>query len=408
MATRVGIDDLNLYASTLAVDFADIATARGSSAKELRNIGFRSRSVLPSFEDQVTLAVNAAKPIVETAGPDGFELLIVATETGLDGAKSLSTYVHKYLGLGHRCRNFEVKLACYAGTASLQMAAAWVRSGAAPGKKALVVMSDIGRQHFHELAELSVGAGAVALSVAAEPRVFELELPGSQVSREVYDTARPAPNFEWIDPPTSLGSYLDLLEMAWEDFRCSTGSIPFEDYFKYMVYHTPLVSLTKQAHQLLLDSAEGGVGGVTKAEVEASFERMVGPSLTYNQELGNTYSGSLYAGLAGVLECAPTIQAGDRVGCFSYGSGACAELFSGLVQPEAQSVIAARQIGARLAARRKVGVAEYEAAADCGLPLEQFAPDWSLLPGHYEQAYQGKGLLVLQAVDNYYRTYKFS
>jgi 3-hydroxy-3-methylglutaryl CoA synthase len=405
MAIPVGIDDLNLYASTLAVDFADIAAARGSSAKELRNIGFRCRSVLPSFEDQITLAVNAAKPIVETAGPDGFELLIVATETGLDGAKSLSTYVHKYLGLGHRCRNFEIKHACYAGTASLQMAAAWIRSGAASGKKALVVMTDIGRQHFHDLAELSVGAGAVALSIAAEPRVFELELPGSQVSREVYDTARPAPNFEWIDPPTSLGSYLDLLEIAWEDFRRSAGSISFEDYFKYMVYHTPLVSLTKQAHQLLLDSTDRDV---TRAEVEASFDRMVGPSLTYNQDLGNTYSGSLYAGLASVLECAPAIKAGDRVGCFSYGSGACAELFSGLVQPEAHSVIAARQIGARLAARRKVGLAEYEAAADYGLPLEKFAPDWSLLPGHYEQAYQGKGLLVLQEVDNYYRTYKFS
>ncbi len=405
MAIPVGIDDLNLYAGTLVIDFADIAAVRGISVKELRNIGFKCRSVVPSFEDQVTLAVNAAKPIVEVSGPDDFELLVVATETGLDGAKSLSSYVHKYLGLGRSCRNFEIKHACYAGTAGLQMATSWIRSGAAQGKKALVVMTDIGRQHFHELAELSVGAGAVALSVAAEPRVFEIETHSSYVSREVYDTARPTPTLEWIDPPISLGSYLDLLEMAWEDFRQAAQPISFEDHFDYMIYHTPLISLTKQAHQMLV---EGDREGVTKDEIEASFERMVGPSFRYNQEIGNTYSGSLYAALAGLVACAPSIKTGNRVGCFSYGSGACAELFSGLIRSEARSVIAAWNIGDRLAARRKVGLVEYEAAAEYGLPIEEFEPDRDTLPGHYEQAYQGRGLLVLEKVKNYYRTYQFS
>src|SRR5258708_6770251 len=153
----VGIDDIYLYASTLCIDFAKIANHRKYNDKDLHNANFVRRSVLPSYEDPVTLAVNAAKPIVERAGRDAFDLLIVATETGLDYEKSLSTYVHKYLGLNHRCRAFEVKQACYAGTAALQMACSWLRTE--PNKKALIIMTDISRQHFDHVAELALGTG---------------------------------------------------------------------------------------------------------------------------------------------------------------------------------------------------------------------------------------------------------
>src|SRR5215217_7009405 len=154
MTFAVGIDDLNLYASTLAIDFADIAAARGIPAKDFQHVQFTRRSVVPPYEDPVTLAVNAAKPIVDAAGPNNFELLIVATETGVDYGKPLSSYVHKYLGLEPYCRHFEIKHACYAGTAAIEMATAWVRSLAAPGKKALVVMTDIARRLFDQPSEV--------------------------------------------------------------------------------------------------------------------------------------------------------------------------------------------------------------------------------------------------------------
>ena len=84
MAIPVGIDDLNIYASRLSIDFSEIVAARGISDKEYYNVRFTRRSVVPTFEDPVTLAVNAAKPLADSAGPDEFELLIVATETGVD------------------------------------------------------------------------------------------------------------------------------------------------------------------------------------------------------------------------------------------------------------------------------------------------------------------------------------
>src|SRR5512143_1049116 len=45
-------------------------------------------------------------------------------------------------GLPSNIRNFEVKHACYSGTAALGCALDWVRSGAARGKKALILAAD--------------------------------------------------------------------------------------------------------------------------------------------------------------------------------------------------------------------------------------------------------------------------
>ena len=411
MTISVGIDDLNLYGSTLSVDFAEIASARGGSAnKNLQNVRFIRRSVVPIFEDPVTLAVNAAKPLIDASRKEDFELLIVATETGLDYGKPLSTYVHKYLDLKPRCRNFEIKHACYAGTSALQMAASWIRSGVRPGKKALVVMTDIGRRHFQDPGEFSIGAGAIALSISAEPRVLVLESYNGIATNEVYDTARPTNSFEWIDSILSLSSYLDLVEMAWDDYRHAVGKILFEKHFAYISYHTPLLSLIEKAHQSLVETDNEDA---TRDEITGSFERMVKPGLRYNLETANIYSGSLYVALAGLLEFAPNIDSGTRIGCFSYGSGACSEFFSGLVGKEANAIVSSHQIGERLAARKQLSFEEYETAVlelEYTLQQAEFSPNKSMhVPiGHYEQAYEGKGLLVLEGVKNYYRNYKWS
>ena len=407
MSMPVGIDDMNVYTSTLSVDFSEIVSARSISDKDLQNVGFVRRSVVPTFEDPVTLGVNAAKPIIDAAGNDAFELLIVASESSMDFAKPLSSYVHKYLGLNRRCRNIELKHACYAGTSGLQMAASWARSELTAGKKALVVMTDIGRRHFNESAELSVGAGSVALSVSTEPRIFELEPQSGFVSHEVYDTARPTANSEWIDPPLSLSAYLDLLEMAWEDY-CNVSKVNcFQDHLAHMVFHTPLISLIKQAHQILV---EDGRDDTLPSDVGKSFARMVEPSLCYNRIVGNIYSGTLYLALAGLIDSIrPTSK--TRVGCFSYGSGSCAEFFSGFIDSESWAMLANKRIGERLVERRRLSVPEYEHQVlelERSMTSKEYEPDWQSLSDHYEQAYRGKGLLVLENVRNYYRKYTWS
>ncbi len=84
------------------------------------------RSLNPLWEDPVTMGVNAANAILTDEDRGRIELLVVATESGVDYEKPISTWVQRYARLSANCRNFEVKHACYGGTAGLQMAAAWL------------------------------------------------------------------------------------------------------------------------------------------------------------------------------------------------------------------------------------------------------------------------------------------
>jgi len=407
LSLPVGIDDLNLYASTLSVDNAEVAAARGTS-KYMDIVRIRRRSIAPLWEDPVTLAVNAAKPLVAAAGPEAFELLIVATESGFDYGKPLSSYVHKHLGLGSRCRNLEAKHACYGGTASLQLASAWVRSGAAPGKKALVVTTDVPGNQFGEPAELTPGTGAVAISVSAEPRVLTLDLQSGYAAREVYDTARPTATGHWVDEVLSLGAYLDLLELAYAHYRSQRGVVPLAEDLDYLVYHMPLESLVRKAHAVLLE--ESGAEADEKS-AERSFEGMVAPSLRYCGETGNIFSGTLYAGLAALIDSDPPPPSGARVGMYSYGSGSCAEFFAGSLGSEARAVVGAQRIAERLLARVRLTLPDYERIVlerESKALVSDFTPDRETPAGHFEEAYRGKGLLVLDRVKDFYRHYAWS
>ena len=98
----------------------------------------QSKAVGVPCEDPVTNGVNAAKPIIDKlteAEKNSIELVITASESGLDFGKSLSTYIHQYFGLSRSCRLFEVKQACYGGTAALHMAACFVKSQPSPAPK---------------------------------------------------------------------------------------------------------------------------------------------------------------------------------------------------------------------------------------------------------------------------------
>jgi 3-hydroxy-3-methylglutaryl CoA synthase len=406
MRDEVGIDDLNLFASTLTLEARDLASARGTPPSQDR-FEFLRRALPPAYEDPVTLAVNAARPIVEDAGADAFELLVVATET--DCAKPLSAYVHKYLGLGRRCRNVQVKHACYAGTGALQLAASWARADADAGKRALVVMTDMGRRAFGHTAEPEQGAGAVALSVSKEPRVLALERGSGYASHETIGATGPARSLEVVsDSLPAISSYLDLLEATWTDYRMLHGARSIEEHFAYLVFHAPLPRLVRHAFRWICD-ADGYVR--PHADVDAAFRRMVEPSFRYTREMGNIYSGTLYAALASLIDTAPDLSAGARVGFYSYGYGACAEFFSGVLGAEAQAVLGRHRIADCLAERQRVTVAEYEAVmavTEQGLTSAEFVPDLAFPVLHYANAYEGRELLVLDRVRDYHREYRWS
>jgi len=405
----VGIDNLNIYASSLAVESSHIAEYRNISSKLMDDIGFKQRSIIPPFEDPVTLAVNAAKPLIDETDPADYGLLIVGTESGCDYGKPISTYIHKYLGLHPHCRNFEIKHACYSGTAALQMAAAWLRSGTNLNKKALVITTDVARPHFNDPAELTAGSGAVAMVLNHNPAVLMLDSTSGYATSEVYDVARPTVHFEWGDPVLSLYSFIDLLEAAYLHYcKNNQVNISCEKLFDYMLYHVPLLSLVKQSHKTLLELSNDQLND---AEFIASFNKMVLPALQHNFNLGNIYSGSVYVALAGLIDNPANKISTAKIGLFSYGSGACAEFFSGRLTEKAQEIIAKRNFKRILAERKVLNFNEYEEIVtdyNKTLSIKEYKPDLQILNNFYKDYYQDRKKLVLDKVANYYRTYRWS
>lgn len=133
MSGRAGIEALNVYCGIAQIPVRALFEGRGLDMDRLGNLMMDNRSIALPFEDPITNAVNAARPVVDRVGADRIEMLITSTESGVDYSKSVASYVHEYLGLSRNCRVVEVKQACYAATAAVQMAVGYVASGVSPG-----------------------------------------------------------------------------------------------------------------------------------------------------------------------------------------------------------------------------------------------------------------------------------
>jgi len=417
MTRPVGIEALGVYGGAASLDVRALCLHRGLDMPRFDNLLMREKTVALPFEDPVTFAVNAARPLVEAMSAEErnrIEMVVTCTESGIDFGKSLSTYIHHYLGLSGHCRLFEIKQACYSGTAGLQMAVNFILSGTSPGAKALVICTDLSRfaladaEAIQEWAysEPSSGAGAVAMVVGDCPHILRID-PGAYGNHgfEVMDTCRPGPDTEAGDSDLSLMAYLDCAERSWKDYARRVEGADFRDSFAYLSFHTPFGGMVKGAHRTLMRK----LYKARPDEIEADFTRRLGPSLAFGQRVGNTAGGSVFLGLAGLLETAP-ITAPCRVGLFSYGSGCCSEFFSGVVTPESQRRVQASGIAAALDRRHPLTITEYEhllrgdqvirfGQKDATITSDTVPAAWA--------AIEGTGRLVLDGMVGYHRTYRF-
>ena len=368
----IGIEKIGAYPGSLRVDLEALAARRGEDPSFVRDdLLLQEGSKLPLWEDSVTMAVNAARPLLSEEERSRIGLFIVATETGLDQEKALATWAHQHLDLPSTCRLFELKVACHAGAAALKMAECWLASGLHRGRKALVVTSDMSYSGLGKgRVEYSLGGGALALLVSDAPAVAAIEPGRSGIhARDVTDVIRPLPWKEIAsDVDESLFAYLDGLEYSFEDYcRAVAGEahgtaevapLP-EGFFDYHVYHVPFPGISRAAHRRFMEIQ----GLFDKGAVRRSFERKVLPSLRLAQRIGATYAGSIFLATLSLLRHAPDLKAGDRVGVYSYGSGSCAEFFSLVVGERGKQLAAdaAEHVEALLEERQTLSVDQYEA-----------------------------------------------
>jgi len=330
----IGIEALAIHVPRHYLELGSLARANGvDPAKYTVGLGCRRMAIPAPDEDTVVLAARAAGALFERydIDPACVGMAVVGTESAVDCAKPIAAYVHRMAGLPEDCRTFDVQHACYGGTAALRMAAGWVASGLRPGRKALVVASDVARYDVGSPGEPTQGAAAVAMLIGDEPRVLRLE-PHAEVvhTEEVMDFWRPHyRDSALVDGHYSLECYLRAAESCWRRYREGTGG-KFSE-FDYLLFHSPFPRMAFKAHRRLFDAAVRDGDVPADADAAADFERRVRPTLWANAEIGNAHTASLYLSLAGLLESREVRCAGARVGLFSYGSGSCAEFLAARV-----------------------------------------------------------------------------
>lgn len=399
--TVVGIDDIavavpKLFISTLG----EFARARGiEPAKLARGIGVERMAVPDAHEDAATMAASSVLELMRKNDllPEEVGRIYIGTESGVDEAKAIGTYVigmlERVYGSGsfQECSTVEFKSACIAATYALENAAYWLRaeageeegdegndggSGQSRGRVGIVVATDIARYELNSPGEYTQGAGSVALLVKRDPRLLALDPVMGVFTRDENDFFRPiGMKCAVVNGKYSNLCYLAAMDGAFYSYKkraLGRGMIRLEDgqcttdHLTNIIFHIPYPRMAEYAAASILRrewrdlprwrdveeeigpeprceefegqkeylSAEGDYKRrfSKSAKFLEAYEKKVKPSTLISSVVGNIYTGSIYLGIASLLE-QNLLSPGMRIGFGSYGSGCSAAFFSGTVQP---------------------------------------------------------------------------
>lgn len=296
--------------------------------------------------------------------------------------------------------------ACYGGTNAVFNSINWIESSAWDGRDAIVVAGDIAL-YAKGAARPTGGAGAVALLIGPDaPIVFEPGLRGSYMAH-TYDFYKPdlTSEYPYVDGHYSLTCYTRALDGAFRAYTKreaqlaphTNGSTNGEshktglDRFDYMAFHAPTCKLVQKSYARLLyhdylansdlpafaevapelrdmdyekSLTDKVVEKTFMALTKKRFEERVNPAIQVATLCGNTYTGSVWGGLASLLAFVdPKSLEGKRIALFSFGSGLAASFFSLKIKGSVESISKTLDIPARLDARRGVPPEAYDAVS---------------------------------------------
>ncbi len=362
-----GVSDISIYIPNYYLPHEELANARGIPKEKYHTgLGSHNMAIIPNWEDSVTMGANAAQQLIErnNIDPDKIRQLVVSTESGVDHSKPVASFVQGLLNIGTRCRVYEIKHACYGGTAGLIDSIEWISRHDNSEPKGIVIMTDIARYGFGNPGEPTQGAGALALLVEANPRLFTMDtLLNGVFSKDVFDFWRPTGHrVPIVDGKYSIDCYYMALEGAVSHFRSNHGLKEGEllDNLDYLIYHMPFTRMAHKAHRHLVDMEYRDAGEEAREKIfEETFARMVAPSLLGAQEVGNIYTGSVYMGLVSLLESEREKVEGKKVGLFSYGSGCGAEFFVCNIKPGIGKILDSLSFSEQLNNRKRLTFEQY-------------------------------------------------
>ncbi|MCD6474007.1 MAG: hydroxymethylglutaryl-CoA synthase [Thermoplasmata archaeon] len=301
----VAIVGYGAYVPRYRIKVEEIARMWGDDATSIsRGLGINEKSVPAIDEDTATIAVEAARRAVKSAGIDAGEIgaIYVGSESHPYAVKPTATIVAEAIGATPYLTAADYEFACKAGTAGMQNCIALVKAGMI--KYGMAIGADVAQAAPGDALEYTAAAGGAAYIIGKD---------GIATINETASFTTDTPDFwrrEGQPYPghgerfTGEPAYYRHITNAARLLMEKMGTKPSD--YDYAIFHQP----------------------------NGKFPRRVAKMLGFNDEqikpgllcpiIGNTYSGSAMLGLAATLDVA---KAGDHIIMVSFGSGAGSDAF---------------------------------------------------------------------------------
>ena len=153
-----------------------------------------------------------------------------------------------------------------------------------------------------------------------------------------------------VDGKFSNEQYIRFFAEVWNDYQAKTNA-QFSD-FDAICFHLPYTKMGMKAFKPFLEEMS--------EEEQERFTARYQEAALYNRQVGNIYTGSLFLSFISLLDNSSVLVAGDRIGFFSYGSGAVGEFFAGELVEGFENQLHIAEHKALLENRKMLTVEEYE------------------------------------------------
>jgi hydroxymethylglutaryl-CoA synthase len=453
MKTKVGIDDIATYVPKIYLDSEEMAISRGlEPAYITKGLGIEKLSIPDAHEDASTMAAMAALMLIEKNNlkPKDIDFIQVATESGPDASKPISCYVQGMLEQKYGRGSFnhigapETKFACVGATYAMIDRLSYISSGWNRSKYSIVIATDIAKYKLNSAGEPTQGAAAIALLLGKDPRlaVYEPEFTGFGTVDD-HDFFRPlGSETAVVDGKYSIGCYLRDMRIAVESYKknmykykkiqslkesiikhidLASFHSPFPKMVLYAFadflihdwrYTSRWVSISKKVgvepsrkgledlqYYISKDHRNFRKAFMKTEDFTSEFEKKVADSLAALKLIGNSYTASVWLGMASCFEMKKSCHEGQRFGIGSYGSGSSAIACSFIIQPDYKEVSEKISLMKNLQKRKKINMQTYEDLHEHKLSLRE-----SIIPCKKEFALEKIGS---EESNQGYRYYKY-
>lgn len=411
----VGIDALSFYVPPIYLDLQTLAPSRNIDYEKLsKGLGVLKMAQPDSCEDAASMAANAVWKLLKTYNikPETVGRIYVGTESGVDGAKPIATYILEMLNTRlqqenqtnnqffENCDAIDMTFACIGGVDALHNTLDWVRGN--ENRVGIVVCTDYAKYEKLSSGEYTQGAGAIAMLVKANPKLLVINDIWGVSTKSEHDFFKPkfseTPVF---DGQFSNNCYQNRLRDAYLAFKKQAvaanlyqDSDILSEKWDNLIFHLPYAFHGKRMFSEIFTEERNTtanqqtflqeLGITTNTENQLSttelvkivskntlYESFVRQKIADGQlassQIGNMYTASIFMALMSCLESKVTKGenlTNQKIGFCAYGSGSKSKVFEGVVQNQYKEVVEKFGLFANLASRKPITLDTYEKLHD--------------------------------------------